>query len=142
MTAAPRLELVIFELHPEECGAGTVRGVYNHDDNNNNNTHDNSNAMIYIYIYIYIYIHMYREREVYIHGYHHIIVSYNILYYIIGRTRTHMLNDYTKQAWSEPVKIVTVQRRFAWPLRKDDTHKSRSVNIKITTICTTTAQQF
>ena len=71
---------------------------------------------------------MYREREVYIHGYHHIIVSYNILYYIIGRTRTHMLNDYTKQAWSEPVKIVTVQRRFAWPLRKDDTHKSRSVN--------------
>ena len=26
-------------------------------------------------------------------------------------------------------KIGTIQRRFAWPLRKDDTHKSRSVNI-------------
>ena len=27
------------------------------------------------------------------------------------------------------VKIGTIQRRLAWPLRKDDTHKSRSVNI-------------
>ena len=26
------------------------------------------------------------------------------------------------------VKIGTIQRRFAWPLRKDDTHKSKSVN--------------
>ena len=26
------------------------------------------------------------------------------------------------------VKIGTMQRRLAWPLRKDDTHKSRSVN--------------
>ena len=26
------------------------------------------------------------------------------------------------------VKIGTIQRRLAWPLRKDDTHKSRSVN--------------
>jgi len=25
------------------------------------------------------------------------------------------------------VKIGTMQRRLAWPLRKDDTHKSRSV---------------
>ena len=25
-------------------------------------------------------------------------------------------------------KIGTIQRRLAWPLRKDDTHKSRSVN--------------
>ena len=24
-------------------------------------------------------------------------------------------------------KIGTIQRRLAWPLRKDDTHKSRSV---------------
>ena len=24
------------------------------------------------------------------------------------------------------VKIGTIQRRLAWPLRKDDTHKSRS----------------
>ena len=26
------------------------------------------------------------------------------------------------------VKIGTIQRRLAWPLRKEDTHKSRSVN--------------
>ena len=26
------------------------------------------------------------------------------------------------------VKIGTIQKRLAWPLRKDDTHKSRSVN--------------
>ena len=26
------------------------------------------------------------------------------------------------------IKIGTIQRRLAWPLRKDDTHKSRSVN--------------
>ena len=26
------------------------------------------------------------------------------------------------------VKIGTMQRRLAWPLRKDDTHKSRSVS--------------
>jgi len=26
-------------------------------------------------------------------------------------------------------KIGTIQRRLAWPLRKDDTHKSRSVTI-------------
>ena len=26
------------------------------------------------------------------------------------------------------VNIGTIQRRLAWPLRKDDTHKSRSVN--------------
>ena len=26
------------------------------------------------------------------------------------------------------VKIGTIQRRLAWPLRKDDTHKSRGVN--------------
>ena len=27
------------------------------------------------------------------------------------------------------VKIGTIQRRLAWPLRKDDTHKSRSMKI-------------
>ena len=28
------------------------------------------------------------------------------------------------------VKIGTIQRRLAWPMRKDDTHRSRSVNNK------------
>ena len=33
------------------------------------------------------------------------------------------------------VKIGTIQRRLAWPLRKDDTHKSRSVtNFYITQV--------
>ena len=30
------------------------------------------------------------------------------------------------------VKIGTIQRRLAWPLRKDDTHKSRSVHSFLT----------
>ena len=37
------------------------------------------------------------------------------------------------------VKIGTIQRRLAWPLRKDDTHKSRSVNnlyMYVCTVCT------
>ena len=29
--------------------------------------------------------------------------------------------------WGSSVKIGKMQRRLAWPLRKDDTHKSRSV---------------
>jgi hypothetical protein len=33
------------------------------------------------------------------------------------------------------VKIGTIQRRLAWPLRKDDTHKSRSVNNFFATGC-------
>ena len=28
-----------------------------------------------------------------------------------------------------PVKLGTIPRRFAWPLRKDDAHKSRSGSI-------------
>ena len=34
------------------------------------------------------------------------------------------------------VKIGTIQRRLAWPLRKDDTHKSRSVNNFFSIKCT------
>lgn len=33
------------------------------------------------------------------------------------------------------VKIGTIQRRLAWPLRKDDTHKSRSVSNFFVTLC-------
>ena len=32
------------------------------------------------------------------------------------------------------VKIGKIQRRLAWPLRKDDTHKSRSANTCLTLI--------
>ena len=34
------------------------------------------------------------------------------------------ITEYLLKAY---VKIGTIQRRLAWPLRKDDTHKSRSV---------------
>jgi len=38
---------------------------------------------------------------------------------------SHLLLDSLR---GSSVKIGTIQRRLAWPLRKDDTHKSRSVN--------------
>ena len=34
----------------------------------------------------------------------------------------------SQNGYDTSVKIGTIQRRLAWPLRKDDTHKSRSVN--------------
>ena len=34
------------------------------------------------------------------------------------------------------VKIGTIQRRLAWPLRKDDTHKSRSGNYFLVVVLT------
>ena len=33
------------------------------------------------------------------------------------------------------VRLGTIQRKFAWPLRKDDTHKSISVNIAPMYVC-------
>jgi len=38
------------------------------------------------------------------------------------------LNAASDSLRGSSVKIGTIQRRLAWPLRKDDTHKSRSVN--------------
>ncbi|KAI4345253.1 hypothetical protein L6164_012392 [Bauhinia variegata] len=32
-------------------------------------------------------------------------------------------------------KIGTIQRRLAWPLRKDDTHKSRNGKIIMQSVC-------
>ena len=40
------------------------------------------------------------------------------------------------------VKIGTIQRRLAWPLRKDDTHKSRSVNTFLPKLCFVNKRQF
>ena len=42
-----------------------------------------------------------------------------------GRVAEKGLSDSLR---GSSVKIGTIQRRLAWPLRKDDTHKSRSVN--------------
>ena len=36
-------------------------------------------------------------------------------------------NEFSDSLRGSSVKIGTIQRRLAWPLRKDDTHKSRSV---------------
>ena len=53
---------------------------------------------------------------IYIYIYHIIIYSMYIYNYILDSLR------------GSSVKIGTIQRRLALPLRKDDTHKSRSVN--------------
>ena len=39
-----------------------------------------------------------------------------------------LIADFLGSLRGSSVKIGTIQRRLAWPLRKDDTHKSRSVN--------------
>ena len=85
---------------------------------------------IYIYIYIYIYVHTYyvymyisrvlrKELEAAIWSFlvsplHP--VNLLIVFWVVDSLR------------GSSVKIGTIQRRLAWPLRKDDTHKSRSVN--------------
>ena len=45
-------------------------------------------------------------------------------------TKTINMTDPMDSLRGSSVKIGTIQRRLAWPLRKDDTHKSRSVNNK------------
>jgi len=40
----------------------------------------------------------------------------------------HVVSPFSDSLRGSSVKIGTIQRRLAWPLRKDDTHKSRSVN--------------
>ena len=40
----------------------------------------------------------------------------------------HCFSSLSDSLRGSSVKIGTIQRRLAWPLRKDDTHKSRSVN--------------
>ena len=46
--------------------------------------------------------------------------------YVISQWDTRPFVDSLR---GSSVKIGTIQRRLAWPLRKDDTHKTRSVNI-------------
>ena len=69
---------------------------------------------VYISVYIYIYIHTHTHtRVLFVHR--RIILAY-----------AHEAGQDSLRGSS--VKIGTIQRRLAWPLRKDDTHKSRSVN--------------
>ena len=44
---------------------------------------------------------------------------------LLGHAKNFCMSDSLR---GSSVKIGTIQRRLAWPLRKDDTHKSRSVN--------------
>ena len=46
----------------------------------------------------------------------------------LGRSRVRFPLIIVDSLRGSSVKIGTIQRRLAWPLRKDDTHKSRSVN--------------
>ena len=60
------------------------------------------------------------------------ILLYCIILYWIGTRGVHGVTAFMVH-WLDSlrgssVKIVTMQRRLAWPLRKDDTHTSRSVN--------------
>ena len=90
---------------------------------------------IYIYTYIYIYIHTY------IHAIHTYVGCYGGAVSTGdrgGATGAAAKNKYVytyiyiyihmDSLRGSSVKIGTIQRRLAWPLRKDDTHKSRSVN--------------
>ena len=52
--------------------------------------------------------------------------------YIYIYTHINNTNQRNYKQWipfgDRPLKIRTMQRRLAWPLRKDDTHTSRCVN--------------
>ena len=72
---------------------------------------------IYIYIYIYTYISLYMYVRMYVYIYIYTFLYHNIIF-ILDSLR------------GSSVKLGTVQRRLAWPLRKDDTHISRSVNAR------------
>ena len=58
-----------------------------------------------MYIHTYIHIYIYRERE-----------------------RYHQLFNVWIPFGDHPLNLERNREDFAWPLRKDDTHKSRSVN--------------
>ena len=92
---------------------------------------------IYVYIHICIYVYMYIHIYIYIYIYTYPPAWPGCLAAlsagrlpakeahsqgnIWGGTREDSLRG-------SSVNIGTIQRRLAWPLRKDDAHKSRSAN--------------
>ena len=56
---------------------------------------------------------------------HHTHSFRKALCFLCNHNSKHYFSDSLR---GSSVKIGTIQRRLAWPLRKDDTHKSRSVN--------------
>ena len=55
---------------------------------------------------------------------------FHTLLFLRQRTNDNIIvwNTLMDSLRGSSVKIGTMRRRLAWPLRKDDTHKSRSVN--------------
>ena len=81
----------------------TTNTINNNNDNNDNDDDDNSNNINMNIIIITLIM---------------IIVIIIVIIMIIPGIHQ-----------GSSVKIGTIQRRLAWPLRKDDMHKSRNVNI-------------
>ena len=80
---------------------------------------------IYVYIYIYIYMH------ICIYAYMHVCYIYIYICCIHVYIYIYMLCIAEDSLRGSSVKIGTIQRRLAWPLRKDATHESRSVKTVI-----------
>ena len=78
-----------------------------------------------IYIYIYIYIHNGKIGTIQRFLNILMILYYNNVWYYTSITTEIQRLDSLR---GSSVKIGTIQRILAWPLRKDDAHKSRSVN--------------
>ena len=73
---------------------------------------------MYVCIYIYIYIPMYI--------YTHTCIMFTGVVMYTNNKQQH--NNKLDSLRVSSMTIGTTQRRLAWPLHKDDTRKSRSVN--------------
>ena len=62
--------------------------------------------------------------------------------WLTPKSHSWFLSQLTDSLRGSSVKIGTIQRRLAWPLRKDDTHKSRSVNIFFAMLVSTVNKCF
>jgi len=68
--------------------------------------------------------HRYRHTQTHTDTHRYTQIRNEMLHLYQGSHRRLMQLDSLR---GSSVKIGTIQRRLAWPLRKDDTHKSRSV---------------
>ena len=79
-----------------------------------------SGIFVCVQMYIYIYIYIERERD--------ISLSLYITLYLSPSLSLSLLCLNMDSLRRSSVKNGTIQIRLAWPLRKDDTHKSKIVN--------------
>ena len=85
-------------------------------------THRATHTNTYAYAYIYTHSCIYKSLHIlHIHPRLHPHMCIYIYIYI------HTYIYVSDPLWGSSVKVGTTQRRLAWPMRKDDTHKSRSV---------------